>query len=99
MFIPIVNYQQPGVTDGLIRFYDPQIEMSTGSILEQSGRGPALGSGNGYSLTTTVPAYVTFLNNATNRFAVPAATVAAAAPPALKALSPGLDEPPGYLLL
>ena len=74
MFIPIVNYQQPPVTDGLIRFYDPQIEMSTGSIIEQSGRGPANGSGNGYSLTTTVPAFVTFLNNATNRFAVPAAT-------------------------
>jgi len=74
MFIPIVNYQQPPVTDGLIRFYDPQIEMSTGSILEQSGRGAAIGSGNGYSITTTVPAYVTFTNNATNRFAAPAAT-------------------------
>jgi hypothetical protein len=74
MFIPIVNYQQPPVTDGLIRFYDPQIEMSTGSILEQSGRAAAVGSGNGYSITTTVPAYVTFLNNQTNRFTVAAAT-------------------------
>jgi hypothetical protein len=73
MFIPIVNYQQPPVTDGLIRFYDPQIEMSTGSILEQSGRGAAIGSGNGYSITTTVPSYVTFLNNQTNRFAAPGA--------------------------
>jgi len=74
MSISIVNYQQPPVTDGLIRFYDPQIEMSTGSILEQSGRGAAAGSGNGYSITTTEPAYVTFINNATNRFTVPAAT-------------------------
>jgi hypothetical protein len=74
MFIPIVNYQQPPVTDGLIRFYDPQVEMSTGSLLEMSGRAAASGSGNGYTITATEPAYITFRNNLTNRFTVPAAT-------------------------
>ena len=74
MFIPIVNYGQPPVTDGLIRFYDPQVEMSTGSLLEMSGRAAASGSGGGYTITTTVPAYVTFTNNRTNRFTTPAST-------------------------
>jgi hypothetical protein len=74
MFIPIVDYKQPPVTEGLIRFYDPQIEMSTGSILEQSGRAAASGSGGGYTIDAGVPAYVTFTNNRTNRFVVPAAT-------------------------
>ena len=74
MFIPIVNYQQPPVTDGLIRFYDPQVEMSTGSLLEMSGGAAASGSGGGYTITTTVPAYVTFTNNRTNRFTTPAST-------------------------
>jgi hypothetical protein len=74
MFVTVVNYQQPPVTDGLIRFYDPQIEMSTGSILEQSGRAAASGSGNGYTIDAGVPAYVTFRNNLTNRFTVPAST-------------------------
>jgi hypothetical protein len=73
MFIPIVNFEQPPVTDGLIRFYDPQVEMATGSLLEQSGRAAASGSGAGYSQFTGVPAYVTFTNNRTNRFGVPAA--------------------------
>jgi len=74
MFVPIVDYKQPPVTDGLIRFYDPQIEMSTGSILEQSGRAAAIGSGGGYTIDAGVPAYVTFTNNRTNRFTVAAAT-------------------------
>jgi hypothetical protein len=74
MFIPIVNYGQPPVTDGLIRFYDPSIEMSTGSLLEISGRAAAIGSGNGYSITSGELSYVTFRNNVTNRFTVPAAT-------------------------
>ena len=74
MFIPIINFEQPPVTDGLIRFYDPQVEMSTGSLLEMSGRAAAIGSGGGYSITTTEPAYITFTNNRTNRFAVAAAT-------------------------
>jgi hypothetical protein len=74
MFIPIVNYGQPPVTDGLIRFYDPQVEMATGSLLEMSGRAAASGSGNGYTQFTGVPAYVTFRNNLTNRFVVPSAT-------------------------
>jgi hypothetical protein len=74
MFIPIVNFEQPPVTDGLIRFYDPSLEMSTGSLLEISGRAAASGSGNGYSITRGNQSYVTFLNNQTNRFSVPAAT-------------------------
>lgn len=74
MFVPIVNYQYPPVTDGLIRFYDPQIEFTTASILENSGRTPASGSGSGYSIFTGVPAYVTFTNNRTNRFVVAAAS-------------------------
>jgi len=48
--------------------------MSTGSLLEMSGRAAASGSGGGYTITTTEPAYVTFTNNRTNRFTVPAAT-------------------------
>lgn len=74
MFVPIVNYQYPPVTDGLIRFYDPQINFTTASILENSGRTPASGSGSGYSISTGVPAYVTFTNNRTNRFVVAAAS-------------------------
>lgn len=73
MFIPIVNFEQPPVTDGLIRFYDPQVEMSTGSLLEMSGRAALSGSGNGYTITTTEPAYITFRNNLTNRFGAPGA--------------------------
>lgn len=73
MFIPIVDYRQPPVTDGLIRFYDPSIEMSTGSLLEQSGRAAAIGSGNGYTITSGELSYVTFTNNRTNRFTVAAA--------------------------
>jgi len=73
MFIPIVNFEQPPVTDGLIRFYDPQVEMATGSLLEMSGRAAASGSGAGYTQFTGVPAYITFRNNVTNRFGVPAA--------------------------
>jgi hypothetical protein len=73
MFIPIINFEQPPVTDGLIRFYDPQVEMSTGSLLEMSGRAALSGSGNGYTITTTEPAFVTFRNNLTNRFGTPGA--------------------------
>jgi hypothetical protein len=73
MFIPIINFEQPPVTDGLIRFYDPSIEMSTGSLLEISGRSAAIGSGNGYTITSGELSYITFRNNLTNRFAVPAA--------------------------
>ncbi len=47
---------------------------STGSLLEMSGRAAAIGSGGGYTINTGVPAYVTFTNNRTNRFAVAAAT-------------------------
>jgi hypothetical protein len=74
MFIPIVNFEQPPVTDGLIRFYDPSLEMNTGSLLEISGRAAAAGSGGGYSITRGNLSYVTFRNNVTNRFTVPAAT-------------------------
>lgn len=74
MFIPIVNYQYPPVTEGLIRFYDPNINFTTASMLENSGRTPASGSGSGYSIFTGVPAYVTFTNNRTNRFVVAASS-------------------------
>ncbi len=74
MFVPIVDYKQPPVTDGLIRFYDPQIEFTTASVLEQSGRTPASGSGSGYSIFTGEPSYITFTNNRTNRFVVAASS-------------------------
>jgi len=74
MFIPIINFEQPPVTEGLIRFYDPSVEMSTGSLLEMSGRAAAAGSGNGYTITSGELSYITFRNNLTNRFTVPAAT-------------------------
>lgn len=73
MFIPIVNFEQPPVTDGLIRFYDPSVEMATGSLLEISGRAAASGSGGGYTITSGNLSYITFRNNLTNRFSVPAA--------------------------
>lgn len=73
MFIPIVNFEQPPVTDGLIRFYDPQVQMATGSLLEMSGRAAASGSGAGYVQFTGVPAYITFRNNVSNRFGCPGA--------------------------
>ena len=74
MFVPVVNYQYPPVTDSLIRFYDPNIALTTSSMLENSGRTPMSGSGGGYTIETGVPGYITFTNNRTNRFVCTAST-------------------------
>jgi hypothetical protein len=62
------------VNEGLIRYYDPQIDSATGSMVEQSGRTPAIISGSGVGYSNAVPAYYSFVNGTLGKLSVSAAT-------------------------
>lgn len=62
------------VTEGLIRYYDPQIDSATGSMVEQSGRTPAITSGSGVGYSNGDPAYYSFTNGTLGKLSVSAAT-------------------------
>jgi hypothetical protein len=62
------------VTENLIRYYDPQIDSVTGSMVEQSGRTAAITTGNGVGYSNGDPAYYSFVNGTLGKLVVNAAT-------------------------
>ena len=66
--------KQSIVTEGLIRYYDPQIDSATGSMVEQSGRTPAITSGSGVTWVSGDPTYYSFTNGTLGKLSVSAAT-------------------------
>jgi hypothetical protein len=76
MFNAVVGQKQQLVTDGLIRYWDAEIDATTGSLFEQSGRSAMTRSGVGGQYnppTETDPAYYKFFGNTTGRLETPAA--------------------------
>jgi hypothetical protein len=77
MFNAVVGQKQQFVTDGLIRYWDAEIDAVTGSLFEQSGRSAMTRTGVGGQYnppTSTDPAYYKFFGNTSGRLETPAAT-------------------------
>lgn len=72
MFLQTAVQKQSIVTEGLIRYYDPNIDSSTGSMAEQSGRTIAGVNGAGVGYSTEFPAYYSFLNGTLGKLTVSA---------------------------
>jgi hypothetical protein len=70
MFNAVVGQKQQLVTNGLVSYWDAQIDATTGSLFEQSGRPPLVRNGIGGEFNTaaaSTPAYYKFYGNTSGR--------------------------------
>lgn len=77
MFNVAAAQKQQLVTEGLIRYWDAEIDAATGSLLEQSGRSAMTRTGVGGQYnppSSTDPAYYKFFGSTSGRLETPAAS-------------------------